>query len=88
MTLGVGTIGQMLIQDKLAFATASTRTPQKTIEQLLAMAQELITKNDCNLSDIASIGISCGGPLNSQRGVILGPPNLPGWDDVEIVKQI
>ena len=35
---------------------------------------------------LASIGISCGGPLDSQRGVILSPPNLPGWDNVPIVK--
>ena len=33
-----------------------------------------------------SIGISCGGPLDSQKGVILSPPNLPGWDDVPIVE--
>lgn len=32
------------------------------------------------------IGIACGGPLDSRRGVILSPPNLPGWDNVEIVK--
>ncbi|MBQ6473776.1 MAG: ROK family protein [Victivallales bacterium] len=29
-------------------------------------------------------GVSCGGPLDSQRGVILSPPNLPGWDSVPI----
>lgn len=33
-----------------------------------------------------AIGISCGGPLDSRTGVILGPPNLPGWDHVEIVR--
>ena len=30
-------------------------------------------------------GISCGGPLDSRRGVVLSPPNLPGWDEVPIV---
>lgn len=34
---------------------------------------------------LSSIGISCGGPLDSTRGVILSPPNLPGWDDVPVV---
>ena len=29
-----------------------------------------------------AVGISCGGPLSSARGVILSPPNLPGWDEV------
>lgn len=33
-----------------------------------------------------AIGISCGGPLDSEHGIILSPPNLMGWDNVEIVK--
>lgn len=32
----------------------------------------------------AAIGISCGGPLDSKRGVIQAPPNLPLWDNVPI----
>jgi len=35
---------------------------------------------------IDAIGISCGGPLDSRAGVIQSPPNLPGWDDVPVVK--
>lgn len=33
-----------------------------------------------------SIGISCGGPLDSARGVVLSPPNLPGWDEVPVTQ--
>ncbi len=29
-------------------------------------------------------GISCGSPLDESAGVILSPPNLPGWDKVRI----
>ncbi len=29
-------------------------------------------------------GISCGGPLDAARGIILHPPNLPGWVDIPI----
>lgn len=35
---------------------------------------------------VESIGIACGGPLDSKRGIIQSPPNLPDWDNVEIVK--
>ena len=31
-----------------------------------------------------AIGVSCGSPLDSERGMILSPPNLPGWDEVPI----
>ena len=35
---------------------------------------------------LKNVGISCGGPLDSAKGVILSPPNLPGWDDVPVVR--
>lgn len=31
-------------------------------------------------------GISCGGPLDATRGVILCPPNLPGWVDIPVCR--
>ena len=31
-------------------------------------------------------GIACGGPLDPARGLILSPPNLPGWDRVRVTK--
>ena len=36
----------------------------------------------------SAIGISCGGPLDSKKGMILSPPNLPGWDRIPIVEII
>jgi|WetSurMetagenome_2_1015567.scaffolds.fasta_scaffold18737_3 glucokinase len=35
-------------------------------------------------SRLRRIGISCGGPLDSGKGMIYSPPNLPGWDNVPI----
>jgi glucokinase len=36
-------------------------------------------------SRLAAIGVSCGGPLDGARGLILSPPNLPGWDRVDVL---
>lgn len=33
-----------------------------------------------------AFGISCGGPLDAAGGVILCPPNLPGWVDIPICR--
>ena len=44
--------------------------------------------NELKTPDVLRVGISCGGPLDSARGVILAPPNLPGWVDIDIVKLI
>lgn len=37
------------------------------------------------LGECKAMGISCGGPLDSKKGIIMSPPNLPGWDDIHIV---
>ncbi|MDO8952699.1 MAG: ROK family protein [Draconibacterium sp.] len=36
--------------------------------------------------NLKRIGISCGGPLDSKKGMIYSPPNLPGWDNIPIVE--
>ena len=38
--------------------------------------------------DRCRIGISCGGPLDTKKGLILSPPNLVGWDKVPIVSYL
>jgi len=55
------------------------------LDVLAKMADEmeiLLSENSLGFSDITRAGISCGGPLDSVRGVILSPPNLPGWDEI------
>lgn len=34
---------------------------------------------------LAAIGVSCGGPLDSRAGLVLSPPNLPGWDGIDVL---
>lgn len=34
--------------------------------------------------EIQGIGVAIGGPLDTGKGIILGPPNLPGWDRVPL----
>jgi glucokinase len=37
---------------------------------------------------IQRIGIGCAGPVDRQAGLILNPPNLPGWVRVPLVERI
>ena len=71
------------IIDKIRFDTTNV---EETIENLLASTQEMMSRYGLTASNTVAIGISCGGPLDSKKGVILSPPNLPGWDSIEIVK--
>src|SRR5262245_25467 len=34
--------------------------------------------------EVRAIGVSIGGPVDPTAGLVLGPPNLPGWDRVPL----
>ena len=52
--------------------------PSATIDRLFECADEILERRPDR------IGISCGGPLDSKRGIIMSPPNLPEWDNIAI----
>ena len=67
------------ILEKIRFGTAGK---EETIAKILAAAEQM----KAEYPGARAVGISCGGPLDAARGVILCPPNLPGWIDVPIVE--
>lgn len=75
------------ILGRQSFATREAGGPDGAIEKLTAAAQDL-----CRLygedQKPAGVGIACGSPLDSRRGLILSPPNLPGWDRVAITDRV
>ena len=70
------------ILKKKAIPTDHGISAYRMIDRLIELADSLIDKTP------DKIGISCGGPLDSKAGKIMSPPNLPGWDNVEIVRYI
>lgn len=63
-----------------------TGTPEETVEAILSAAERFLLDATEAGECVLCAGISCGGPLDSEKGIILSPPNLPGWDHVEIVR--
>ncbi len=59
----------------------ATKDLQTTLSWLTEEARALAEKHA-----IEAVGISCGGPLDSKTGLILSPPNLPGWDEIPITR--
>ncbi len=78
--LGQETADGVLLLAEQRFPTPST--PSAALAQLVTMLAELVEGAGLAL---AAIGVSCGGPLDSARGLILSPPNLPGWDAVDVL---
>jgi len=90
VSIGVERNGQLEILCKQVIPTDRTVSPLVMVDRMCALAEnmsgQLLQTGKENAENIwDAIGISCGGPLDSKRGVILSPPNLPGWDEVPIV---
>lgn len=73
-----------VIKKKVFFETRVERGFEAILSEFQEHIDSLLADfPDCSLK---RIGISCGGPLDSAKGMIYSPPNLPGWDNVPIVE--
>jgi glucokinase len=70
---------------RIQFATAPVRGVQAVFEELVTTVLKL--KDSAGITP-AAISVSIGGPLDVMQGVILSPPNLPGWDRVPLKRML
>lgn len=59
--------------------------PEKTLETMAKTVDELIAESGMPRTSIIGVGIAAPGPLDRERGVLIDPPLLDGWKDVEVV---
>lgn len=61
------------------------RGPDAVMRSLVELATTAIAAAGLTPCDITAAGISCGGPLDAETGLVYGPPpNLPGWEHVPV----
>jgi glucokinase len=61
----------------------AVRGPEDGLRRLFALGRQAL---DASRSEVAAVGIGCGGPLDSSAGVLIAPLHLPGWTDVPIAE--
>ena len=66
------------------FLTAPTDADAaRAVEQLFELGRRAIAESGL---DVEAVGIGCGGPLDSEKGVLIAPLHLPGWRNVSIAE--
>lgn len=78
------------VKDKIRFETKVERGWKTVVDDLINSAVEIMERNGITSDDVLACGVSCGGPLDCEKGIIMRPPNLPDWDNVplaDIVKE-
>lgn len=65
---------------KVCFRTEVLKGVEYTMQKIYEAIDAVLDKG----LPVSAIGISCGGPLDSRKGIIMSPPNLPGWNHIPI----
>ena len=76
------------IISKVRKPTDAEKGPEYAIQLLFEMVNETIAQAGLERQAISAIGVSCGGPLDTETGVVYSPPNLPGWDAFPLKTQL
>jgi len=82
---GIEQEGELQVEDKIRFETTQV---DETLQHILDNLSVMMTRHNLTPENTSAIGISCGGPLDSKTGVVMSPPNLPGWDNIPIVEMV
>ena len=59
-----------------------TAGPEETLGLLMDRIEDL------GIGTAPVFGVACGSPLDAANGVIMSPPNLPGWGDVRVTEML
>ena len=74
--------------DGTILARVSAPTPrdswQGAIALLCGLIRQVCHDHGVAPADMAALGVSCGGPLDSATGIVYAPPNLPAWEAVPL----
>jgi glucokinase len=72
------------------FVTAPTdaqRGPDDGIGRLFELGRRAVAESGIAWEDVDSVGIGCGGPLDSANGILIAPLHLPGWGGVHLTER-
>jgi glucokinase len=64
--------------------THAEKGPESGLDNLAAAANATVKESGLSWDRIAAVGLGSPGTMNLQAGMLLDPPNLPGWDNLPI----
>ncbi|MCA9064625.1 MAG: ROK family protein [Planctomycetaceae bacterium] len=68
--------------------TEASAGPDHGVQQILRAAREALKLSGVETEQITAAGLATPGTMNIPAGMLLDPPNLPGWDDFPIRQKV
>jgi len=73
---------------KTSLATEAPNGPDHVLNRIVMAVNEVIRRSGLDGDRIAAIGVGSPGTLDTKTGVVLYPPNLPGWRNVPLIEYV
>ena len=91
LDLGGTQVRAGLVEGGSVIRRAAARTdvkggPNAVMDQFAGLVREVMDGEDA--SAVAGIGISSAGPLDTETGIVLGIPTIPGWEGFAFRKAV
>ena len=64
--------------------THADKGPEVGLDHLVAAANQAVKKSGLDWDRIAAVGLGSPGTMDLAAGMLLDPPNLPGWSNLPI----
>lgn len=69
-------------------STKADRGPGKVIERIARTIRDAADEADLDLKQLRAVGIGAPGSIDSEEGRVIFSPNLPGWEDIALKKDL
>jgi glucokinase len=69
-------------------STKSQRGVDKVVERIARSAQDAVDEADLTFKQVAGVGIGAPGAVDFDSGTVIFAPNLEGWTDVPLKKEL
>jgi glucokinase len=79
---------QMKCLGTVKASTKAGRGPGTVIERVARCIQDAVDECDLKLEQIRGIGIGAPGAVDRETGRVIFAPNLPGWSDIPLKKEL
>jgi len=76
--------GEILVSRRIP--TRADEAAVTTIARILELARSVVSEAGLDGGRIRAVGLSTPGPVSVSRGLMLKPPNMPGWVNVPMLE--
>jgi glucokinase len=78
--------GRMLARDEVPTHAADGLEP--VLDRIVSLGRALLSGPVAAAAAVRRIGVGCAGPVDLKAGLVLQPPNLPGWTRVPLRERL